>query len=103
MRAELFTAAEPEVWIGKTQRILVRLPPENVRALRALLQFVNEVIEHQDTNLMNPKNLSTVLGPNLLRREQNPTDLMELVHANSVVELLILHRCALLDGLAPKV
>lgn len=68
--------AESEVKLCKAQTLLASLPPRNLAALKYLLTFISEVIAHSATNRMTLYNMTIVFGPNLLRDDSDPADIM---------------------------
>ena len=82
-----------DVWNLKIGKLIPQFPQPNQVALRHILLFLDEMLQYQQSNLMDSKNLGTVFGPNLLfKPETNGTDIAALLHANSAVELLIRYR-----------
>ncbi len=58
--------------------ILSQLPPANIRLLTQMIQFLNFVSRHSDTNKMTPKNLAVCFGPDVLRaKEENVLSVMK--------------------------
>ena len=49
------------------QEILSKLPPENLKTLRFLVEHLNTVQKYHEVNKMNASNLSIVFWPTLMR------------------------------------
>jgi hypothetical protein len=75
-------------------RELVRaLPPANLATLRRIMCLAAQVAQHEADNMMNARNLSIVLGPNLLRaeRESETTMIDDMESATAVCATMV--RC----------
>jgi hypothetical protein len=66
--------------------LIQTLPPENRRLLKALIEFILVVQEHQEVNKMSLRNLAIVIGPNIFRPESNA----EFIDASTyAIELIV--------------
>lgn len=67
-----------------------KLPKFNYTVLKYIIEFLNEVTQHSNSNKMDARNLSYVFGPNLLRKADDPEyGLMHIEKINNFVEILI--------------
>ena len=68
-----------------------KLPAQNYKTLKFLVEFLSEVASHSSVNKMDAKNLSYVFGPNFLRQNMQGLDygLLNTERINNFVELLI--------------
>ena len=76
------------------QPILANLPPENVETLRVILDFVQEVIAHSETNKMAIDNLVLCLGPTLMWNPDCANPLLvlkDIGFVNSVIRTVFSH------------
>jgi hypothetical protein len=64
-----------------------KLPKHNYLFLNYLVGFLSEVAAHASANKMDARNISTVFGPNFLRKPDS--SLMDIENINNFVELLI--------------
>jgi len=77
--------------VEKIKLLLPQLPQCHRYCLDFIINFCSLVTTRSDINKMTSKNISSLMGPNLLKRENpNPMKMLEdISNANKVVELLI--------------
>ncbi|KAG5444243.1 Rho GTPase-activating protein 22 [Clonorchis sinensis] len=67
-----------KVQLGQDQEMVTdsieMLPAPNYHLLQFLCQFLNEVAEHHEVNLMTVENLASIFAPNILRQEDGDLD-----------------------------
>ncbi|CAF0898310.1 unnamed protein product, partial [Didymodactylos carnosus] len=70
--------------------IIEKLPENNYRILKYIIEFLNLISSYSDTNLMTASNLAIVFGPNLAWA-QNTMDntLANMSFINTFTEILI--------------
>ncbi len=68
---DMFIAAEgikePETRLTRIKKVLDFIPEANMKLLKSLCHFLNNVMQHQQINKMHSTNLAIVFAPNLLR------------------------------------
>ena len=70
--------------------VLGKLPPENFRLLGYLVQFLRDVTQNEEVNKMSSANISTCLGPNLIRPEEQTIEYtLSIPKANDAMQLMI--------------
>jgi len=71
--------------------VLVNLPKANRFTLRFLLEHLNRISLHEDTNQMSASNLGIVFGPTLLRpkHEHSSASIVHINHQSRIIQLLI--------------
>ncbi|KAH3763447.1 Rho GTPase-activating protein 22/24/25 [Pelomyxa schiedti] len=69
------------------------IPPENVRVIKYVMQFLSEVAQHSDKNKMTVENLGTVFGPALMREAPiglfGTTDVSSIMTDSGIVAELV--------------
>eukprot|EP00013_Stygamoeba_regulata_P001375 CAMPEP_0177628774 /NCGR_PEP_ID=MMETSP0447-20121125/311_1 /TAXON_ID=0 /ORGANISM="Stygamoeba regulata, Strain BSH-02190019" /LENGTH=675 /DNA_ID=CAMNT_0019130045 /DNA_START=267 /DNA_END=2294 /DNA_ORIENTATION=+ len=94
---EPFIAADAETEENlrlKYFRLLIHsLPPPNKLLFFRLFEVLKKISENHEVNKMNSKNLAVVIGPTILRRENE--DMMNMMNdasaVNNIAESLLLH------------
>ena len=59
------TDVDEETRVRVVEDVLKKLPQNNYKILKYLVDFLHLVIEHSHVNKMNSNNMATVFGPNL--------------------------------------
>ncbi|OON23543.1 RhoGAP domain protein, partial [Opisthorchis viverrini] len=67
-----------KIQLGQDQEMVTdsieMLPAPNYHLLQFLCQFLSEVAEHHEVNLMTVENLASIFAPNILRQEEGDLD-----------------------------
>nr|CDJ93111.1 Protein kinase C and RhoGAP domain containing protein [Haemonchus contortus] len=81
--------------LEELKRLTRRLPLCNYETLKHLMLHLNRVTWFQESNLMGPSNLSTVVAPSLVWQPSTSADhtsaIIDAQHANRTVQCLITH------------
>eukprot|EP01112_Ceratiomyxa_fruticulosa_P018210 TRINITY_DN5782_c0_g1_i1.p1 TRINITY_DN5782_c0_g1~~TRINITY_DN5782_c0_g1_i1.p1 ORF type:complete len:629 (+),score=139.26 TRINITY_DN5782_c0_g1_i1:169-2055(+) len=75
--------------VENIQKLFETLPAPNQAIIRLLLGLCSKITEHSNINLMNSRNLSVVLAPNILYSKE--VNLTALSDANASIEFCISH------------
>ncbi|WKX95281.1 hypothetical protein Q1695_012046 [Nippostrongylus brasiliensis] len=91
---------EPEEsHLEELKRLTRRLPMCNYETLKHLMLHLNRVTWFQESNLMGPSNLSTVVAPSLVWQPSTSADhtaaIIDAQHANRTVQCFITHAFAI--------
>ncbi|VDL83035.1 unnamed protein product, partial [Nippostrongylus brasiliensis] len=95
-----FSWEEPEEsHLEELKRLTRRLPMCNYETLKHLMLHLNRVTWFQESNLMGPSNLSTVVAPSLVWQPSTSADhtaaIIDAQHANRTVQCFITHAFAI--------
>ncbi|KAK5974902.1 RhoGAP domain protein, partial [Trichostrongylus colubriformis] len=81
--------------LEELKRLSRRLPLCNYETLKHLMLHLNRVTWFQESNLMGPSNLSTVVAPSLIWQPSTSADhtaaILDAQHANRTVQCFITH------------
>jgi len=82
-----------DAWLSTISNLLCTLPEENLRVMKIIFDLAHDMQQHADTNLMDAKNLSIVLAPNLLRGFNDDTlaTMKDTPITNGLVRKMIEH------------
>ncbi|XP_049512148.1 rho GTPase-activating protein 1 isoform X3 [Dermacentor silvarum] len=69
--------------------LLERLPEDNYKLLKYIVEFLAKVIDRSDLNKMTASNLAIVFGPNLLWSRQEQASLSSITHINQFTEYIL--------------
>jgi len=69
--------------------VLKKLPPNNYKILKYLVDFLHLVIGSSHVNKMNSNNLAVVFGPNLVWSQDEQSSLFHMGHVNTFVKVLL--------------
>lgn len=83
--------------VAATKSIVKQMPNDNYRTLKALIDFLRDVVKHSDRNLMTPNNLAIVFGPNLTWSHNQQVSLLHLRDLNQFAYRLLVSADAIFD------
>eukprot|EP00027_Filamoeba_sp_ATCC50430_P018157 CAMPEP_0168569028 /NCGR_PEP_ID=MMETSP0413-20121227/15907_1 /TAXON_ID=136452 /ORGANISM="Filamoeba nolandi, Strain NC-AS-23-1" /LENGTH=622 /DNA_ID=CAMNT_0008601433 /DNA_START=86 /DNA_END=1954 /DNA_ORIENTATION=+ len=91
---------EPEERAKKLKPLIDALPEVNRQTLKLLMLLCANIVQHVDKNKMTASNLATVLGPNLIRKQEESFLSMknDMEMANAIIETMITYHKQLFDG-----
>jgi len=69
------TEQEKMALMGKVKGVIVTIPNPEWNCLRALMTFLHNVAKKGEVNKMQPKNLATVMAPNIIYRNPEEFDI----------------------------
>lgn len=71
--------------------VMEKLPENNYKLLKYIINFLTRVMERVEFNRMTPQNLSIVFGPNLLWSENTTMSLNDISPINMFTQFLLIH------------
>ncbi|XP_028981139.2 T cell activation RhoGTPase activating protein b [Esox lucius] len=81
--------------VHQLKRVVEKLPGPNTLLLRNILCVLHHIIESQDTNKMDTKNLAVCIAPTLLQKDSEVLDVHTVEKVTELTEFLIEHCCAI--------
>ncbi|VEN47677.1 unnamed protein product [Callosobruchus maculatus] len=69
-----------------------KLPEDNYKVLKYIINFLSRVMERSDLNKMNAQNLAIVFGPNLVWSELVSMSLAAIGPINMFTQFLLVHQ-----------
>jgi len=79
---------DEETRVRVVEDVLKKLPSNNYKILKYLVDFLHLVIENSHVNKMNSNNMATVFGPNLSWGRDEQSDLFAMGHINTFAKVL---------------
>ncbi|KAI8071055.1 Rho GTPase activation protein [Gongronella butleri] len=81
--------------VSDMRRVLSLIPKENYATMQFLLEHLDRVQQHSDTNLMVIKNIAMIFGPTLIRHPDEHTDMMDTNRKIYVLYFMLRHLSAI--------
>ena len=88
---EAFIAAGNSQNSEMLRQAVQSLSPEHLATLRAVVSHLTLVVEHEDSNLMNVRNLAMVFAPTLAHDEFGDREIPDMQARNEATQMLINH------------
>lgn len=95
---DAFIAAGNSKNIHYLRKAITSLPSENYNTLKAVVDHLVVVASHQDTNLMNVRNLAMVFAPTLAREESGDREVTDMQARNEAMQMLITDHNTVFDS-----
>ena len=80
---------ELEEWISQMARILNQLPPTNVKVLKTLFDFIDNILSHSEINKMTSVNLSIVFAPNIMQTKLAGSNPLIAMQHSGIINTII--------------
>eukprot|EP00026_Physarum_polycephalum_P001651 Phypoly_transcript_01653.p1 GENE.Phypoly_transcript_01653~~Phypoly_transcript_01653.p1 ORF type:complete len:451 (+),score=75.80 Phypoly_transcript_01653:249-1601(+) len=81
--------------VNHLKALVHSLPPTHYHLLGRLLSLCSKIVAEKATTKMTPSNLAVVIGPNIIRTPENPSNPESFGGSNIIVQLLIEHFAAI--------